>query len=681
MANDSDFKDINNLPKKQAKKEIESLRKKIEHHDYLYYVKNKPEISDYKYDKMFKRLQNLENAFPEFQTENSPTKRIGGEPVDKLRKKEHAGIMLSLDAGLEEKEIKNFFDFIYRETGKDKLDFFVEPKFDGLSVEIVYKNGIFYYGATRGNGEEGDDISKNLKTIKSLPLKLLKDEKIPSFLSVRGEVYLPKDGFQKVNKERIKNGKEPFANPRNAAAGTVRQLDPKKVAKIPLKIVFYDILKVEDFDFKEHKDTLEQLPKWGLRTDNSHSKLCSSFEQVNEHYENIKGERENLNYEIDGIVIKLNDYNLRKELGTRQRSPRWAIAWKFPPKKEITKLEDIVVQVGRTGKLTPIGLLDPVNIGGVTVSRATLHNEDEVLRKDLRPKDKVKVSRAGDVIPEIVERVDDRKEEQRTSKFKMPDNCPVCGADVIKEGAYHFCPAGLSCKRQLVGRIMHFASRQAMNIDFLGEETVNKLVEKDFLKDMSDLFKLSKKNIKSLEGFADKSSENLYNAIQNSKRTTLSRFLFALGIRHVGEHVAQLISQEFKDLEKIKEASEEDLLKIKEIGPEIAKSIVNFFKEKQNIEVIKKMFKRGITIKTPEEKPDEQILKDLRIVFTGELEDYTREKAKDIVESLGARVTSSMSSNTDYLVTGKNPGSKLEKAKKENVKIIDEQEFKKLLKS
>ncbi len=675
----TDFHDIEKFSKKEAEKQVKALREGIEYHNYLYYVKNQPEISDSTYDKLFKRLQELEEAFPELQSDTSPTQKIGAPPLDKLKKVRHTVPMLSLNAALKREEALDFDDFVRRRTGKEQVTYVVEPKFDGLSVEIVYEKGLFKYGATRGDGQTGEDLSENIKTIGAVPLRLQKgnSRKIPSFLAVRGEIFMPKKAFQELNKKRIELGENPFANPRNAAAGTMRQLDSKKVADKPLDIYFYEILNIEGDEFSSHWEVVQQLPEWGLKTDQD-NRQCKSFKEVEEYREELRQRRDELEYEIDGIVIKVNDYSLREQLGTRQRSPRWALAWKFPPKKEVTVLEDIVVQVGRTGMLTPVALLQPAEVGGVTVSRATLHNEEEVHSKDVRPGDKVRIARAGDVIPEVVERIKE-KGKKRGKKFSMPDKCPVCGSEVFKEKAYYFCSAGLTCTAQLIGHIMHYASRDAMNIEGLGEKIVRKLVEKEMVKDVADLYHLTVEGLKKLEGFAQKSAEKLYQAIQEEKQVRLDRFLYALGIRHVGQHVARVLAGEFNTLDNLQKADENELQEVREAGPQIARSVHHFFKQKQNQEVLKRLEKAGVRAVPMETKEKPIPLEGKKFVFTGSLEEFTRDEAKRAVEDLGGRATSRVSSETDYLVLGKEPGSKLDEAKKQKVKIIDEKEFKELL--
>jgi DNA ligase (NAD+) len=673
------FKDVRKLNKKEAKEQIEALREGIEYHDHLYYVENKPAISDSKYDKLFRRLEELEEAFPEFESENSPTRRVGAKPVNKLKKVKHAAPMLSLSTALNTEQVSNFNRFVRDKIDGKKVKYVLEPKFDGLSVEVVYKKGQFIRAATRGDGSTGEDISKNLKTVRSIPLNLRDGESAPSLLAVRGEVFMPKKAFHKLNKNRIEHGQEAFANPRNAAAGIVRQLDPGKVADKPLDVVFYEVIDSDDGDFDSHWQTLRRFAELGLKTD-PHNQKCSNVDRIKQYHSRLSGQRKKLDYEIDGVVIKLDDYQLRDRLGVRQRNPRWALAWKFAPKKEVTILEEIVVRVGRTGILTPVALLQPVDVGGVTVSRATLHNEGEVKRKDIRSGDKVIIERAGDVIPEVVERIEQHG-AKRGKVFSMPKKCPVCGAPVFKEGAYYLCPASLSCQAQLTGRILHYSSREAMNIEGLGEETVKDLVERQLVEDMADLYDLSVEQLKTLEGFAQKSAQKLHKSIQQAKQGKFDVFLYALGIRHVGRHVAQILAYRFGNLDRLKKADLSELTKTKEIGEEIAESVKNFFTERQNLKVLEKLFDAGVKVEDVSKKGKELPLADTTLVFTGELEHYTRQEASRQAEELGARVTSSVSGNTDYIVAGENPGSKLKEAKKHDVKIINEKKYEKLIKN
>jgi len=670
------FKDSEKLSKQEAEDEVQKLREAIEHHNYLYYIKNKPKISDKKFDTLFHRLEQLEEQFKDLQSDVSPTRKIGAPPVDKLKKRKHASPMLSLNSSDEDEAIEGYMRYAKEQTGKRNLEFVLEPKLDGLSVEVVYKKGIFEYATTRGDGQTGEDISKNVKTIGSVPLKLRASSEFPDELSVRGEIFMKKEDFRNLNKQRIENGEEPFANARNAAAGIVRQLDSKKVADKPLDIFFYEIINNSDNGFDSHWNMLQKIPEWGLKH-SEEIKKAKKFNDVRKYYKKMTGKRDSLSFEIDGIVIKLDDRELRGKIGTRQRSPRWAYAWKFPPKKELTTLQEIVIQVGRTGILTPVALFDPVEVGGVTVSRATLHNEDEAKKKDVRPGDKIRVLRAGDVIPEVAERVEKGKKRGR-KKFSMPKKCPVCNTKVVREGAYVICPAGLSCKAQLKGRLVHYASREAMDIDTLGEKNSMQLIDKNLVKTIPDLYKLKPDDLGELEGFAKKSAMKLHDAIQNAKKPELYRFLYALGIRHVGGHMARVLAQKFRSLDNLKHISYKDLMEIHEIGPEIAESVAHFFQNNENIKMLNELENLGVKAKQVSAKQAEK-LKDKTIVLTGELEDFTRNEAKARIESLGGRATSSVSENTDYVVVGDDPGSKLDEAKKRKVKTIDEQQFHKLL--
>jgi len=675
----TDFKNVGSLSAEEAQKEIEVLREAIEYHNYLYHVKNKPRISDALYDRLFRRLLELEEAFPAFRSDTSPTRKVGAPPLDRLEKVEHTAPLLSLDAVLDAGEAEEFDRFVRRNLSLERVEYVVEPKFDGFSVEVVYVDGIFHHGATRGDGLVGEDISENLKTIKPLALRLQKPEKgeIPSFLAVRGEVFMPKRAFQELNRERVEQGEEPFANPRNAAAGIMRQLDSSKVADKPLDIAFYEILRVEGRTFRTHWEELLAFPEWGLKTDPNNRK-CASIREVAAYHRDLEERREELDYEIDGVVIKLDDLEARARLGTRQRSPRWAVAWKFPPREEVTTLVDIVVQVGRTGMLTPVALLEPVDVGGVTVSRATLHNEDEVLRKDVRPGDRVRIARAGDVIPEVLERIEEPG-TRRGKAFSMPRRCPVCGAEVYREGAYYFCPAGLRCPAQLVGHVLHYASRNAMNIEGLGVKIVRRMVEKRMVREVADLYRLSVEELKTLEGFAEKSAKNLYQAIQGAKRARLDRFLYALGIRQVGEHVARVLALEFRSLEGIRRARREELEATREVGPEIARSVERFFSMEENLAALDRILEAGVVVEPMPEKKERLPLEEKTFVFTGELEAFTRDEARKKVEEQGGRVTSSVSGETDFVVAGANPGSKLEKARKLGVRVLGEKAFLELL--
>ena len=675
----ADFEDVGNLGKEEARRQIEALQEGIDYHDYLYYTKNAPEISDALYDKLFHRLLELEEAFPDLQSDSSPTQRVGAAPVDKLKKIEHTAPMLSLNAALEKKKVQDFCDFVRRRVDAKEVVYVLEPKYDGLSVELVYENRSFKWGATRGDGRVGEEITKNLMTIGAVPLRIQSGENTPASLAVRGEVFMPKDGFQRLNKERIEKGESPFANPRNAAAGIMRQLDPKNVANKPLDILFYEILSIEQDNISSHWEVLKRFPEWGFKTD-PRVRKCASFEEIEKFHHRLSEKRDDFEYDIDGVVIKLDDYRLREKLGTRQRSPRWAFAWKFPPKEEVTTMESIAVQVGRTGKLTPVALLQPVDVGGVTISRATLHNEDEVYKKDVRAGDTVRVARAGDVIPEVVERIK-TPGKKRKKPFSMPDRCPACGSEIIREGAYHFCPARLSCPPQIVGAIVHYGSRDALNIDGLGDKTAEDMVKKGLVENISDLYTLSVEDLLTLDGFAEKSAEQLYDAVRNTKAPRLDRFLYALGIRHVGQRVAGILADAYGSLDALKTASKKDLERIPEIGSEIAHSVAEFFSRKETEEVLAALSRAGVKVQKsiPEKGP--RPLEGKTFVFTGSLDAYTRKEAQEQVERLGGRTASSVSSSTDYVVVGKDPGGKYETAKDRNVDIIHEDRFKELLSS
>ena len=675
---ETNFDPVDRLSSADAERQVEQLREALETHDRKYYVESAPIISDRAYDQLFRRLQELEDAFPELRSETSPTQRVGAEPVDELKKVEHSSPMLSLDAAFDREEIDDFDDFLRRNLdGIDDFSYYVEPKFDGLSAEIVYRDGVFDYAATRGNGRVGEDVSENVKTIHSVPLKLSRGAETPDFLAVRGEIYMSRSGFQQMNKERIERGEDPFANPRNAAAGTIRQLDPRIVAKRPLDIFFYDILAVDGVEFGSQMEVRERFPQWGLKIDR-HTTHCQTIDEIEGFWQSIGEQREDLDYEIDGIVVKVNEFGVREQLGARSRSPRWAIAWKFPAQKEVTRLQDIAVQVGRTGKLTPVALLDPVEVAGVTVSRASLHNIEEIERKDVRAGDKVRIQRAGDVIPEVVERIE--TDQARGEEFEMPSECPVCGTEVVREGPLHFCPAGLTCRAQLKGHLIHYASRNAMDIEGLGEETVEQLLDREMVDSIADLYELGVEDLLELDLFAEKSARNLYDAIHEADHPRLDRFLFALGIRHVGEHVARLLAKEFGSLEKMREASVEELEATKGIGPEIAHSVRDFFQDEHNAGVIDHLLEVGLTV---EEMPTAEQgglpLEGTTFVFTGALDNFTRSEAQGRVEDLGGRATSSVSGNTDYLVAGDSPGSKLDDARERGTEILDEAGFVELL--
>ncbi|RLF37943.1 MAG: DNA ligase (NAD(+)) LigA [Thermoplasmata archaeon] len=665
------------MSKEEAKKRIEWLRKEIRRHDYLYYVLNKPEISDAEYDKLMRELQELEEMYPDLITPDSPTQRVGAPPAKEFKTVTHLKPMLSLDNAFKEEEMRKFDERIRRELGKEKISYVAEPKLDGLSVELVYENGIFVRGSTRGDGINGEDVTENLKTIRAVPLRLREANGVPSRLAVRGEVIMHIKDFEELNKKLIERGEEPLANPRNAAAGSLRRLDPKETAERPLDIFFYEVMVAEGVKIETQWDALHYLREWGLKT-NPLIRKCEGIDEVIEFYKEMVEKREDLSYEIDGIVVKVNDLADQERLGTKARSPRWAIAYKFPPREKITQIMDIIVQVGRTGILTPVALLKPVDVSGVTVSRATLHNEDYIKEKDIRIGDWVKIARAGDVIPEVLESIKERRTGQER-EFRMPDKCPICGSHVVREGAYYRCTGGLSCLAQLKRSITHYASKGAMDIEGLGPKIVDLLVDTGLVKRISDLYKLRKIDLLRLPGFADKAAQNLLDSIEKSKERSLDRFIYALGIPNVGEHMAKVLAERFKTLDALMNAREFELLSIHEVGPETARSVYNFFREERNREEIERLREVGVKATFARMEKKEGILKGKVFVFTGALKEFTRSEAKRIVEELGGTVASSVSRNVDYVVVGENPGSKYDKAKKLGIKMINEEEFKKLI--
>ncbi len=653
---------------------IEKLREEIRNHNFLYYTKSNPIISDEKYDGLLRELKELESRYPLLMSADSPTQKVGAAPVKGFITVEHAAAMLSLDSALAEVEIREFDKRVKRLLGDGDIEYVAEPKLDGLSVEIVYENGRFVRGSTRGDGYRGEDVTQNLKTIKSLPLLLQKIDGIPQFLAVRGEVMMSITGFDRLNKNLAQNGQAMFANPRNAASGSIRQLDSKITASRPLDIFFYDILFQQGGrQFSGHWEILKTLPQWGLKV-NPNIKKCDHIEDAIDFHKNMADERDRLDYEIDGVVIKLNDLVARRQLGTKSRSPRWAIAYKFEPRREKTKLEDIVIQVGRTGALTPVALLRPVDVGGVTISRASLHNMDYICKLGVKIGDKVRVERAGDVIPAVT-RVYKKERTGDEKDFSLPDKCPVCNSVVIKTGAYHLCSGGISCPAQLKESIKHYASKNAMDIDGLGTKLVDRLVDEGLIGSVVDLYKLKPEQLKSLEGFAEKSSQKLVSAIEKSKNRPFNRFIYALGIKNVGRHLAEVLAANFSSIDALlKETSKDKLMQINEVGPEVAQCILDFFANDRNLELINKLIAQGV-VPEKEDVAIENILAGKRFVFTGTLTKLTRMQAQDAVKKLGGRVASAVSAATDYVVFGDNPGSKLAKAGKLGVSTISEDEF------
>lgn len=664
-------------------KEVEELREKIRYHNYRYYVLNAPEISDAEYDRLFKRLLDLEKKYPELVTPDSPTQRVGAEPQKEFRQIRHRQPMLSLDDCFGEDELRDFNARIKRFLGDvDSIEYTVEPKIDGLAVELVYEKGRLAVASTRGDGYVGEDVTPNVKTILSVPL-VLRQKKggmpVPELLEVRGEVYMEKDSFKKLNKEREEKGLPLFANPRNAAAGSVRQLDPRITAKRPLNMFCYGIGEASNlYSIKTQYKLMLQLQDWGLRINRPYIRLCNSIEEVLDYCVYLERMRDEFPYEIDGAVVKVNSFELQARLGTKTRSPRWAIAYKFSPVQETTKISDIEVQVGRTGVLTPVACLEPVDVGGVIVKRATLHNQEEIEKKDIRIGDTVVIQRAGDVIPEVVMPIKSKR-TGKEKEFKMPQSCPVCGTRVIhKRGEVAVRCPNRNCPAQIRAALRHFVSKGAMDIEGIGERIIDQMIEKGLVKEELDLYYLTLEDLKRLEGIQDKSATNILNAIEKSKKTTLARFIYALGIRYVGEHTAQLLADHFRSLEGLKNASLDGLLSIKGIGEETAKSVKAYFEDHKNLRNVERLLNAGITfeeISTAEESP----IKGRTFVFTGSLRSMKRGEAKKLVAAKGGKIASQVSKNVDYVIVGESPGSKLDKARQLGIKILSEEEFLKML--
>ena len=665
----------------EASEIVERLRQALRYHNYRYYVKNDPVISDREYDELLRGLEKFEDKFPQLLTPQSPTQRVGSEPQDELGTVEHPQRMLSLQGAYQDEEVRNFDRICREELGLESVDYTAEPKYDGLAVELIYEDGALQIAATRGDGQTGEEVTENVKTINEVPLALIsaEGEPIPPRLVVRGEVYMRKDEFEEMNRRRMEEGEKAFANPRNAAAGSLRQLDPGITARRPLHIFFYDLAQAQGRQFQTQWEIMKTLPRWGLRVNGDTLSICSGVEELLDYHAEMAERRDSLPYEIDGVVYKVNELSYRETLGLRQRDPRWALAYKFPPTRKTTEVEEIIVQVGRTGALTPIALLKPVQIGGVEVKRAALHNQSEVDRKDIRVGDTVLVERAGDVIPQVVKTV---KEERDGSerKFHMPERCPVCESDVyISDDKQHAYCTNANCPAQLRERLIHFASRGGMDIEGLGEKVAQQLISTGLVESLSDLFHLTKEELIELERFADKSAENLLGEIEKNKETTLPHLLYALGIPQVGEHLARVLSANFSGLEELTEASEERLREIDEIGPEVAGSIRSFFEQKGNEELIEELFSSGLKITNPLKEEEDRTLEGLTFVFTGSLDRWTRGEVEKLVEEKGGRSTSSVSGRTDYVVAGPGAGSKLEEAEEKGIPVLDEEEFLTLL--
>jgi len=657
----------------EARKRVEFLRREIEQHNYRYHVLDQPEVSDAEFDELLRELQQLEDKYPQLQDPDSPTRRVGGEPLAAFETLEHKVPMLGLDNAFSEEDLVDFADRVKRLSGLKQVDYFCELKIDGLAVSLQYEDGLFKRGSTRGDGYSGEDITQNLRTIRQIPLKL--PEEIS--LEVRGEVYINKKDFEKLNRRREEEGLMVFANPRNAAAGSVRQLDPRLAARRPLKLFLYG-LGQHNLSLSTQEKLLGYLEKMQLPV-NPNRTICQGIEEVKEYCRLWQEKKLELPYEIDGVVVKVNNLALQQELGFTARSPRWAIAYKYPPEEKVTRVLDIEVNIGRTGTITPVALLEPVTLSGTTVRRASLHNEDLIAEKGILIGDSVVVHKAGEIIPEVLKVVEEKRSGTEKD-FKMPANCPSCGSEAVRLSgeAARRC-LNPSCPAQLVEKLVHFASRRAMDIEGLGPAVAEMLYSHDLVRDVGDLYYLDIEGLSGLPRMAEKSAENLVNALEKSKENPLRRLLFGLGIRFVGEKAARLLAERFETMLRLSEASQEELIEIEEIGPKIGEAVEQFFKTDETEPVLEKLRNAGVNFTEPKVQAASDAFAGKTFVFSGALNDYTRDQAKTLIEERGGKVSSSVSKKTDYLVAGDDPGSKLDKAEKLGVEVIDEAEFKDLI--
>jgi DNA ligase (NAD+) len=668
------------MNRKQAEARIAKLRTEIRHHDYLYYVEDRPELSDEAYDKLYRELVALEEQFPDLVSADSPTQRVAGTPVDGFPTVEHAAPMLSLESDQNEATLRRFDERLRKGLGPDfPVEYALEPKLDGLSVELVYQDGTLLQASTRGDGRKGEGITANVRTITSVPLRLREGRRpTPKLLAVRGEIIMTSQAFDKLNERLISEGKEPFANPRNAAAGSVRQLDPQVTASRPVQLYAYDVLAGGE-GLETQWEVLTSLRDWGLKV-NERIRKAKTLDEILAYHAETEAQRDDLGYEIDGIVIKLNDLEARETLGWTSRHPRWAFAYKFPPRKEVTRILSILPSVGRTGVVTPVAIMLPVEIGGVTVARATLHNREEVARKDVREGDRVRVQRAGDVIPQVIERIDE-PDRERAPEWRMPTVCPSCGTPLTERGPFTVCPNSFECPAQLAGRIVHFASRDALDVEGLGDETSKLFVAEGLVRQLPDLFDLQAERLMELEGFARKSATNLVNALKKASHVELARFLYGLGIPEVGVAVARDLARHFGTFAGLRGADEAALQEVSGVGPRMAEQITTFFREPHNAEVLDALLTKVDLIETEPAKPSNEDaasvlpLAGQKWVFTGGLTRLTRRDAQEKIESLGARATGSVSKSTDVVVIGEDAGSKADDARKLGIKTMNEEEL------
>ncbi len=665
---------VSSLTATAAEEEALALRTEILRHDHLYHVEGAPEISDAAYDQLFYRLKTLEEAFPRLITVDSPTHRVGGPPRSDLPTAQHTAPMLSLDSTRSGDEVRRFDERMRSATGADEVEYLLEPKLDGVSIELVYEAGVLTRAVTRGNGLEGEAVTENIRTIPSVPLRLrTEDGPGPGFLAVRGEVLMPLPAFEILNQSLLEGGAEPYSNPRNATSGAIRQLDSAIAARRPLDCVAYDLLEVRGAVFRTDLEVVRALEAWGFKVP-ERIRCVRTSEDILDYHGSYQVDRHALEYEIDGIVIKLNDLDERVDLGATAHHPRWALAFKFEPRKEVTRIERIAIQVGRTGVLTPVALLLPVEVGGVTVSRATLHNREEVERKDIREGDLVRVQRAGDVIPQVVEVIGEEGHD-RSPRFAMPDQCPSCETPVSVSGPFTLCTNRFGCSAQLKGRIVHFASRSGLDIEGLGSETADLLVERGLVRELADLFELTTEQVQSLPGFAKKSAEALIGAVRARRSAELRSFLFGLGIPEVGVAVAGNLARHFRGFEALGDADVEVLQAVEGIGPKMADQIWSFLHEPRVEQAIRSLFNKMELLTVPETSKKSGPLEGERFVFTGTLESMSRGRAKYLVEAAGATVSATVSKATDFLVVGTGGGSKAARARELGVAILTEVDF------
>jgi DNA ligase (NAD+) len=672
------------MDRDKASERIAKLRTEIRHHDYLYYVKDNPKVSDEAYDKLYRELVALEEQFPDLISEDSPTQRVAGQPLDSFPTIEHAAPMLSLDSDQSQDSLRRFDERLRKGLGPGAdVEYVLEPKLDGASLELVYRDGALLQASTRGDGRRGEGITANVRTMQSVPLRLRGDERpVPPFLAIRGEAIMLAKDFDRLNERLIAEGKEPFASPRNVAAGALRQLDPQMTAARPMVLYAYDILASEGLTIATQWEVLQALRDWGLKV-NGLVERARTLDDILAYHRGIEEKRDDLGYEIDGVVIKLNGLAAREELGWTSRHPRWAFAFKFPPRKEVTRILSILPSVGRTGVVTPVAIMLPVEIGGVTVARATLHNREEVIRKDVREGDRVRVQRAGDVIPQVIERIEEADRE-RGPEWRMPETCPSCGTGLVERGPFTVCPNSFECPAQLAGRIVHFASRNALDIEGLGDETAKQFVSEGLVRQLPDLFDLRTEQLVQLEGFAEKSASNLVEALRKASHTELPRFLYGLGIPEVGVAVARDLARHFGTFQALRSADDAALQEVSGVGPRMAEAITAFFREPTNAAVLDQLLTK---LELAEAAPRAsgagtgavQPFAGKKFVFTGGLSRFSRSEAQQMIESLGARATGSVSKSTDYVVVGEDAGSKADDARRLGVPTLDENGFIELL--